>query len=177
LSTVRIHRLIGVSFSASLFRHRLGAISRGLANRRFIAQGLYLPGMYSNELGDVVVAVDCSGSVGERELSLFAEEVNAVLSSFDTTVTLLYHDSCIQKVVEHCSTDGPLKLEPVGGGGTSHVCVFEWLEKSGGSPSCVVALTDLATEFGSAPDTPVLWAVVGGNKEMPPFGRVVEIDS
>ena len=35
-------------------------------NRRFIAQGLYLPGLHSEELGDVVLAVDTSGSIGEQ---------------------------------------------------------------------------------------------------------------
>ena len=112
-------------------------------NRRFIAQGLYLPGLHSEELGDVILAVDTSGSISEQLLGLFAAEANAVLSAYDCTVTVLYHDTEVQKVQNWQSTDGPLVLDPVGGGGTSHACVFDWIDKAGMSPACVVCLTDL----------------------------------
>jgi predicted metal-dependent peptidase len=35
--------------------------------------GLYLPGVYSDELGEVVIAVDCSGSI-RAELGLLDEK-------------------------------------------------------------------------------------------------------
>jgi hypothetical protein len=78
-------------------------------------------------------------------------------------------------VDEWRSTDGPLELTPVGGGGTSHVCGFAWLKKDGRSPACVVALTDLDTEFPPDPGVPILWAVTGEWTEAP-FGRVVRFD-
>ena len=145
-------------------------------NRRFLAQGLYLPGLRSEELGDVVLAVDTSGSVGEQLLGVFASEANAVLASFDCTVTVLYHDTDVQKVQTWRSADGPLVLDPVGGGGTSHACVFDWLDRSGLAPACVVCLTDLDTEFPPTPPAvPVLWAVPGKAPCDPPFGRVVSL--
>ena len=143
-------------------------------NRRFIAQGLYLPGLHSEVLGEIVIAIDCSGSISKAQLASFAAEVNGVLTAFACTATVLYHDSEIQSVKEWTSTDGPLVLEPVGGGGTSHVCVFDWIEREGRTPSCVVALTDLDSEFPAEPDVPVLWAVTGQNQNAP-FGRVVSI--
>ena len=145
-------------------------------NRRFVAQGLYLPGMHSEELGDVVLAVDTSGSIGERVLGVFAAEANAVLSAYDCTVSVVYHDTEVQKVQTWGSSDGPLALDPVGGGGTSHTCVFDWIERAGLSPACVVCLTDLETEFPPAPPAvPVLWAVPGDAPCDPPFGRVVAL--
>jgi predicted metal-dependent peptidase len=145
-------------------------------NRRFIAQGLYLPGLHSEELGDVVLAVDTSGSIDERLLGLFAAEANAVLSAYDCAVTVLYHDTDVQRVQAWNAADGPLVLEPVGGGGTSHACVFDWLDRSGLDPACVVCLTDLETEFPAVrPAVPVLWAVPGGPPRDPPFGRVVSL--
>jgi predicted metal-dependent peptidase len=145
-------------------------------NRRFLAQGLYLPGLHSEELGDVILAVDTSGSIGEQTLGLFAGEVNAVLSAYDCAVTVLYHDTEVQKVQAWTSADGPLVLDPVGGGGTSHCCVFDWLIASGVTPACVVCLTDLETEFPARrPDVPVLWAVPGQIPIDPPFGRVVSL--
>ena len=72
---------------------------------------------------------------------------NAVLAAYDCAVTVLYHDTEVQKVQTWQSADGPLVLDPVGGGGTSHACVFDWLDRSGLDPACVVCLTDLDTEF------------------------------
>ena len=145
-------------------------------NRRFLWQGLYLPGLHSEELGDVVIAVDTSGSVGERELGVFAAEVNGILAAFDCAVTVLYHDTEVQKVQTWRSGDGELVLDPVGGGGTSHRCVFDWLDRSDLSPSCVVCLTDLETRFPDRfPAPPVLWAVVGACLSRPPFGRRVSV--
>jgi predicted metal-dependent peptidase len=145
-------------------------------NRRFVHQGLYLPGLRSEELGEVVLAVDTSGSIGQEDLSCFAAEAEGILEAFDCTLTILYHDAEVQKVQRWRSSDGPLTLEPVGGGGTSHRCVFDWVEREGVQPSCVVCLTDLHTEFPDlAPATPVLWAVVGGNPSPPPFGLRVAV--
>jgi predicted metal-dependent peptidase len=132
--------------------------------------------MHSEELGDVVLAVDTSGSIDEKLLGMFAAEANAVLGAYDCSVTVLYHDTEVQKVQTWQSADGPLVLDPVGGGGTSHACVFDWLIHSGASPACVICLTDLQTEFpANRPAVPVLWAVPGANPIDPPFGRVVAL--
>ena len=142
-------------------------------NRRFIAQGLYLPGLHSEELGDVVLAVDTSGSVGEQTLGVFAAEANAVLAAYDCTVTVLYHDTEVQKVQTWQSADGPLVLDPVGGGGTSHACVFDWLDRVRAGPG-LRRLPDRPGDRvpGPRPAVPVLWAVPAATPP-PPFGRVV----
>jgi predicted metal-dependent peptidase len=140
-------------------------------NRRLLHQGLYLPGLRSEELGEVVLAVDTSGSIGPGELARFAAEVQAILEIFDCSLTVLYHDAEVQKTQCWRSGDGPIHLEPAGGGGTSHVCVFDWIEREGVQATAVVCLTDLYTEFPLyVPNVPVLWAVVGDNVTAPPFG-------
>lgn len=145
-------------------------------NRRYLGLGWFLPGIQSDSLGEVVLAVDTSGSVGPRELGLFATEANAVLEAFDCTLTVVYHDTAVQRVSTWTSRDGPLTLDPTGGGGTSHVCVFDWLQTAAVNPACVICLTDLETVF---PETPppveVLWAVVGGSRTVPPFGQFVAV--
>ena len=40
-------------------------------NRRHIWSGLYLPGVTSEGVGEIAIAVDCSGSVSSRQLGLF----------------------------------------------------------------------------------------------------------
>jgi predicted metal-dependent peptidase len=145
-------------------------------NRRYLAHGLYLPGLQSDELGDVVVAVDTSGSIGARELGLFASELSALLAAYDCRATILYHDSRVQKVETWTPTDGLLILTPIGGGGTRHDCVFDWVLKTGFIAACVVCLTDLATRFPVPPPAvPVLWAKVGDARVDPPFGQVIQL--
>ncbi len=100
-------------------------------NRRYIAQGLYLPGMHSEELGDVVLAIDTSGSINSKELGAFAAEAGALLAAYECLATVIYHDTVVQKVDDWSPVDGPLVLSPVGGGGTNHTCVFDWIDRVG----------------------------------------------
>ena len=150
--------------------------SRMRPNRRHLALGLYLPGLHSEELGEVAVAIDTSGSVGDRELGAFAAEVRAILDSFDGPAVVLDCGAEIRSVREWRTADGPLELDLAGGGGTSHVPVFEWLARREPPPACIVCLTDLETRFpDAAPAVPVLWAVAGDSAREPPFGRRIAV--
>jgi predicted metal-dependent peptidase len=143
-----------------------------IPNRRFVSQGIYLPGMRSDELGDLIVFVDVSGSVTDKMLSIFAGELNAICEGFACKIKIIYHDTIIQKEEDWEASDGPLVLKICGGGGTSHVPVFDWLGKQSELPTCVVCLTDLFTEFPKlGPDCPVLWCITGNPDSKAPFGR------
>lgn len=148
----------------------------GAPNRRFIAQGLYLPSLRSEAMGDVVVAIDTSGSIEADTLESFGGELNGILECRPCKVSVVYCDSHVNKVVEWEPSDGELKLEACGGGGTSHRPVWEWLRQSGSQPECVVCLTDGYTSWGDDPGVPVLWAITpDGTSEKPPFGRVIRM--
>jgi predicted metal-dependent peptidase len=145
-------------------------------NRRFIHLGMYLPGMRSEELGDIVVAVDTSGSIDEKTLSVFASEMQGILDSFDCTLKILYHDSAIAGTQVWKSSDGPLVLTPAGGGGTDHRPVFKHIEESGEDPTCLVCLTDMESCFPKQePGYPVLWCSTTEGSTGP-FGRTVCIN-
>jgi predicted metal-dependent peptidase len=73
-----------------LSRHARNDYSWLPPSRRYIHRELYLPGLRSEELGEVVLAVDTSGSIGQRELARFAAEAEGILDSFDCTLTILY---------------------------------------------------------------------------------------
>lgn len=148
-------------------------------NRRFAHTGLYLPSFHSRELGRLLVAVDTSGSIGAATMEVFAGELEGIIECYSgVELTILYHDCEVLKVQEWRPEEGPLKLEPVGGGGTSHVPVFDWLAQHQDEEpwACLVALTDCYTEYpDQAPEIPVLWAVVGNQDAKPPFGQLVEV--
>jgi len=68
-------------------------------NRRHVWAGVYLPGVVREGVGEVAIAVDCSGSVNERQLALFEAEVRSILEGQrPERVHVLYFDSEVQKV-------------------------------------------------------------------------------
>jgi predicted metal-dependent peptidase len=146
-------------------------------NRRWGSMGIYMPSMKGQSVEGVVVAVDTSGSIGDKELAMFAAEVEGIMSVSKSKLTILYCDCAIQGVQEWTAGDGKLTLTPKGGGGTSHRPVWEWVDNNIPSPSAVICLTDLWTDFGEEPNYPVLWAAIGGrSKPEVPWGTLISID-
>ncbi|MGD0446126.1 MAG: VWA-like domain-containing protein [Edaphobacter sp.] len=145
-------------------------------NRRHIWDGLYLPGVVREGVGEIAIAVDCSGSVNSRQLRFFEAEVCSILEGQrPQRVYVLYFDAMAHKV-ETFEAGEPVSLNPVGGGGTEFGPCFEWLEEHSVRPQTLVFLTDL---YGSFPDCepayPVLWASTGGCRA--PFGQVVPMQA
>ena len=141
-------------------------------NRRHIWSGLYLPGVVREGIGEIAIAVDCSGSVNTRQLRLFEAEIRSILEGQrPERVHVLYFDAEVHKVDTYVAGE-MLHLEPVGGGGTDFGPCFDWLNEHGVRPQTMVFLTDLYGTFpDSAPDYPVLWASTGGRQA--PFGSVI----
>ena len=141
-------------------------------NRRFLPQGLYLPTMTGEALGEVCFAVDCSGSISQRVINQFAAEITKVKDDlFPTRIHVLYFDSEVSHV-ESYEHDDTLDIKPHGGGGTDFAPVFARIVKEGIEPVAIVFLTDLCcNSFGIQPDVPVLWVTTEPGKA--PFGEVV----
>ena len=141
-------------------------------NRRHLWTGLYLPGVVREGVGEVAIAVDCSGSVSARQLRLFEAEARSILEGQrPERVYVLYFDSVVHKVDTY-EAGQRIDLNPVGGGGTEFGPCFEWLDERGIRPQSLVFLTDLYGSFPpAAPAYPVLWASTGSRKA--PFGEVI----
>ena len=146
-------------------------------SRRHVWQGLYLPGIRSEELPPLVVAVDTSGSIGQAELAQFAAELTAILQDHAAThCTVIYCDAAVSGVEEFGPDDYPVTLHPHGGGGTAFGPVFAEVETRGLTPACLIYLTDLEGRFpDQEPPYPVLWVRTGDSQTVPPFGEVVEL--
>ena len=146
-------------------------------SRRYMQLGLCLPGLHSKELGQVIVAIDTSGSIDQKALTQFCAEVSAVLEAFDAQIDVLFCNNRIQGHQQFGREDLPLNLKPKGGGGTDFIPVFDWVAEQGTRPACVVYLTDLrCSRFPKVhPDYPVLWVQTGRNGYQPPFGSVIQM--
>lgn len=145
-------------------------------NRRHIWAGLYLPGVIREGVGEIAIAVDCSGSVHGRQLRLFEAEIRSILEGQrPQRVHVLYFDTVVYKA-ESYESGQPVHLNPVGGGGTAFGPCFEWLDEHGIEPQTLVFFTDLWGTFPAvAPAYPVLWASTGSRHA--PFGQVIPMQS
>tara|TARA_R100001480_G_scaffold30280_7_gene41256 strand:- start:1177 stop:2319 length:1143 start_codon:yes stop_codon:yes gene_type:complete len=146
-------------------------------NRRFLAQGLYLPTSSGEAMGELVVAVDCSGSIDEDTLNQFAAEVLTIKEdSNPSCIHVVYFDHEVSHY-EKFTRDDELHIEPHGGGGTAFSPVFDYLNKHGIDPIACVFLTDLyCDDYGNEPSYPVLWVATDKDKTDAPFGEVVVMD-
>jgi predicted metal-dependent peptidase len=143
-------------------------------NRRFLSQGLYLPSVTGEALGEIVVAVDCSGSISPRVINEFAAEVRMIKEDGNpSALHVIYFDAEVSHY-EHFGRDDTLHIEPHGGGGTAFSPVFRYMAERNIEPVATVFLTDLCcNDFGPAPDHPVLW--VSNELDEAPWGEVVKI--
>ena len=147
-------------------------------SRRFASQGYYLPTVSGEVLGDLLFAVDCSGSIQQNELNQFAAEVRCVKDDMmPTRIHVVYFDSEISHY-ESYGPDDALDIKPHGGGGTAFSPIFEYMLAHDIEPVATVVLTDLyCNDYGNPPDCPVLWVSNTDHGDRaygkPPFGEVV----
>lgn len=111
-------------------------------SKRSFAAGAYLPYL-SKENMNITIAIDTSGSIGQKELSEFMGQIYAITKSFiNIKLTLLFHDDKIVKE-EHFNNMNLrqiLKIKPMGGGGTSHEEVMDYTKKN--NVNILVCFTD-----------------------------------
>ncbi|MEW5804855.1 MAG: VWA-like domain-containing protein [bacterium] len=139
-------------------------------------QGLYLPSIISSELPEMIIAVDTSMSIRNDELAQFAAEISSILAGYQTTIHVVYCDARFQGSQTFSSEDLPITLESKGGGGTSFIPPFEWVQENGIMPACLIYLTDMkCCSFPSEPDFPVLWVSTIPVRQTPSFGEVIEM--
>ncbi len=142
-------------------------------NRRYLYQGIYLPSRQEPRIPHMVLAVDCSGSIDEALLQAFCAELSAILMSYDTTLTVLFHDTKVQGSQSFSRQDLPLRITPQGGGGTDYRPVMDYIHEQGYAPNCLIWFTDLeCNRFPEEPPFPVLWLPERDNGTVVPFGEV-----
>lgn len=146
-------------------------------NRRY--GGTYLPGLRSETMPPIIIGVDTSGSIGREELAAFTAEISAIIGEMKPEITyVVYCDAEIpEDGVQEFLPGDPLIFKPAGGGGTSFVPVFKWVEEQGHEPACLIYLTDCYGTYPEEPGYPVLWA--SSTKEpgtyAPTFGEFLYI--
>ena len=126
-------------------------------------------------MGEIAVAVDCSGSVSARQLGLFQEEIRSILAGQrPRLVHVIYFDAAVQKV-ETYQAGEPVSLVPIGGGGTvGHASIGS--VSAALSPRRWCSLPIFAAHFRAKRlQYPVIWASTENRRA--PFGQVVSMET
>jgi predicted metal-dependent peptidase len=144
-------------------------------SRRTISQDIYLPSLTKEGLGDLVFAIDMSGSCLSYTKP-FCSEIAVVHQDLKPSrLTMLTFDTR----VHDCGEFGPgddIEFNLKGGGGTDFRPIFDRIDQMDSPPRAVVILTDLLGPFPSeAPNYPVLW--VSTRKRVAPFGETAHMEA
>jgi predicted metal-dependent peptidase len=152
-------------------------------SNRYMAAGMYLPKVESEQLPPIALGWDTSGShIDEHtQRAVASETTEIILEVRPEKLDIYYFDAAIQGHQVFEQGDAMKKFQPRGGGGTDFRPVFDAIEKSGETPACLIMVTDCYGTFPKeGPEYPVLWASTVKPEKLgsytPPFGEVVYVD-
>lgn len=149
-------------------------------HKRFLGQDIYMPSMIGESIGKIVVGIDTSGSIGEKELTEFLTEVVAICDDVSpSSIELLYWDTEVAGHETYNQGDYNALVQstkPAGGGGTHVGCVNQYIKDKRIEPEAIIILTDgyVEDDWGGAWDYPTLWAVTSRHNTSP-HGKTIHI--
>lgn len=149
-------------------------------NKRQMANDIYLPSMENESIGELIVAIDTSGSIGGEELTEFASELASICSvATPSKIRVLWWDTEVHGeqvfLPEHYHNIKEI-LKPQGGGGTMVSCVSEYVNKQRVEAEALVVFTDgyLESEITWNIKCPTLWLVTQNSSFQAPSGKVIK---
>ena len=151
-------------------------------NRRLISNDIYLPTVENETIGEVVVAIDTSGSIGQEQLNAFASELVSICEAVSPdAVRVLWWDTKVhgeQLFTDNYDQIGSM-LKPLGGGGTRVSSVAEYINKKKINAECVLVFTDgyLESDVVWNISAPTLWMVTENKHWTPPTGKKVFMEN
>jgi predicted metal-dependent peptidase len=153
-------------------------------NRRFIGDGDWLPSLYDETTGPIMMGVDTSGSVSQAELNVVASELNGCLDTArPESVHVVYCDAKVHGHEVFAPDDWPVRMRVQGRGGTDLRGIWPYAERHDINPVCAIVTTDMelrVADLGAEPDFPVLFLSTGRAAPMDgplPFGTLVKVEA
>jgi predicted metal-dependent peptidase len=147
-------------------------------NRRRLAvpPHIYMPGRAGYATGPVVVGVDTSGSISDKETSTYLGAIQNLFATLPPeSVHVMFVDAQVHDTIEvsDISEVADLKHKVKGGGGTDMTAIYREIDKLGLQPTTCVILTDGYTPFGEAQQYPTLWCITTDQKA--PHGETIHV--
>ena len=140
-----------------------------------------MPGMTPGEEIDVVVSIDMSGSISNKQAQQFLGEISGMMDAFDGyKIHVFCFDTEIYNPQDFNSEnmDTIDTYEPQGGGGTDFDCIFTYLKDIGNVPKRLIVFTDgyPCGSWGDSDYCDTTWIIHGDKNPNPPFGTYAIYD-
>ena len=140
-----------------------------------------MPGMTPGEEIDVVVSLDMSGSISNKQAQAFLGEIGGMMDSFDgykVHVFCFDTDTYNPQDFHSDNMDNISEYEPQGGGGTDFDCIFDYLKKNAIDPKRLIVFTDGYPNgsWGDPDYCDTTWIIHGDKNPNPPFGTYALYD-
>jgi hypothetical protein len=147
-------------------------------NKRQMANDIYLPSVINESIGEIIVAIDTSGSIGGAEITEFATELVSICELCQPeAVRVLWWDTEVhgEQIFKDNYSNIANLLKPMGGGGTKVSCVSEYVTKNKLNAECVLVFTDgyVENDINWNITSPTLWMVTQRRDFIPPVGKKV----
>ena len=148
-------------------------------NKRLMANDIYMPSLENETVGELIIAIDTSGSIGGAELTEFASELASICESVSPArVRVLWWDTevhAMQTFDDGYNNIASL-LKPEGGGGTMVSCVAEYINEHQLKAEGVIVFTDgyLESDIKWDISTPTLWLITQAKDFQAPSGKVIK---
>lgn len=152
-------------------------------SRRHMAMGILRPSGITERVGELVIAIDTSGSIGQHELTKCLSEIKGVCDMVKPeSIRILYWDTKVCSEEVYGGTGTPLEqltqtTKPAGGGGTMVQCVPDYIQEKNINAQAVIVLTDgyLGGDWGTW-STPLLWGILDNKSARPTIGKTLHIN-
>jgi len=140
-----------------------------------------MPGMTPGEEIDVVVSIDMSGSISDKQAKAFLGEIGGMMNSFDgykVHVFCFDTDTYNPKDFDNENMESIEEYEPMGGGGTDFDCIFTYLKENAIEPKRLIVFTDgyPCGSWGDPDYCDTTWIIHGDPNPNPPFGTFALYD-
>ncbi len=150
-------------------------------SRRSWHMDAIMPGMTPGEEIDVVVAIDMSGSISNKQAQAFLGEIGGMMDSFDGyKVHVFCFDTDTYNPQDFTSEnlDTIDTYEPAGGGGTEFDAIFNYLKDISNVPKRLIVFTDgyPCGSWGDPDYCDTTWIIHGDKDPHPPFGQFALYD-
>lgn len=148
-------------------------------SKKSVSCGVYMPSVLRESI-EIIVSIDTSGSINKDELTEFMTEIRAIENSFaNINMKLIVCDWDIKNVYSIGSgqEDDIDNIILRGGGGTSHLPVYEFIRNELPSAQFLINFTDGYTEFPDEEEIKTLWVLNkdGCDERDIPFGEVIKL--
>lgn len=157
-------------------------------HRIFLQDDIVMPTINKGEGGDVVLAVDSSGSVPDRDIEKIMAQFTGLRQAFPGVgVHVVYCDAQIGNTYYVSPSDdmdvATDKMVVTGRGGTDFDPVFKWVSEHADDPKAIVYLTDgwpcRTPRMTNLINCPLIWVLTADNdnwRRVCPRGEITLLD-